>query len=130
MLRRLDATLVGTGDTFPVFRSDDGSAAMYRDPRGGTITFIVADFLESEPAVKVFEKERFRVGVLRGKDRCDDCDRQCFWLEAQFLDPREGEWKPLLMLHESKLDAMLWVLHEVEQFLLSPEERTKRATTE
>lgn len=123
MLRWLDARLLGDAQTFPVYRSTDGDAAVYRDPTRKTMEFVVASFLENAPAVKVFERERFRVAVLRGNDSCDGCGRPLFWLDAQFREPEHDEWRPLLMLPESKLPVVQSVLDDIARFLASSEAR-------
>lgn len=119
LLRWLDARLIGDGGTFPLYRSTDGAALVAQPESGRTMEVIVADFLATNPALEVFQEERFRVTVLLGseKERCDGCAGSTFWLVADFLDPADESWRPVLMFHESKLAPILSVLRAGEQFL-------------
>lgn len=110
----LDAKLIGDARPFPIYRSTDGSALIVQDKHQGEI--IIADFLETSPAAKVVQQERFRVAVLHGTSGHDS---PCFWLDFKFLNPNGNKWVPLMMIHESKLDVIVAALNEVSAFLKS-----------
>lgn len=112
LLRWLDGLFLNNDKTFPIYRSSDGSAIVEKNTKKGQL--IIAEFLETAPAAKVFEKERFQVTALRGRSADDE---PCFWLDMQLLDPNKNEWVPLLMIHQSRLNVIRFVLDDVYTFL-------------
>lgn len=67
-----------------------------------------------------FGQDRLRVLVLRSADAtpCEDCSGECLLLALGLTDP-DGDWSPMVVMHESRLAVMQSVLNEVEQFLRS-----------
>lgn len=116
LLRWLDAKLIGDTKTFPIYRSTDGtvSAFWYHGLR-----FIGCGFTVPEAAVQTFCEERFRVSVLLAakNERCEDCGGGTFYLIAEFLNPVDEQWEPLLMLHEVNLTSIRKVFDDVDKFL-------------
>jgi hypothetical protein len=63
---------------------------------------------------QILGEDRFRVGIFPAL--CDGKpDPGSYWLDFQFRSGRR--WNPMLCLHESKLDIVRDVLHEVDRWL-------------
>lgn len=120
LLRRLDARLLGDGETFPIFRSEDRSIVTHRDMQSQAFEVVISNVIETGPPAFVEEQSRFRAVLFQASRDfdCDDCGRQTYWLDLQFRSPADEAWRPVLMLQESNLDVILSVLHAVERFLL------------
>jgi hypothetical protein len=111
----------------PVYRTTDGSARMCLNPRTGSIEWTYAEFAPS--IVTTIQEQWLRV-VIRKEVPDDAWNRLVgphFYLDFQFRDVSDGEWKPLVLMHEHEFGTVLDALHRVKRFLHS-DERPKRAS--
>jgi len=78
---------------------------------------------------QVIGADRFRVAIfpdLRSQGTDPD-HTSVYWLEFQFRDNRK--WRPMLCLHEGKLDILRDILYEARRFLDEQQNRPLRLPT-
>jgi hypothetical protein len=117
LLRWLETTLVGGGRTFPIHHAAGGVPEAERLGLKGAVA---GGFLADFPPAALFERDRFRVTAFLAA--AEDTDEEDLAPELYLLcashDPATGRWEPLLMLHESRLEETLSVLHQARDLLL------------
>lgn len=99
--------------SFPVYVSDEGMFLRYFDEERDCFHYD-GPLLQGGRRVYSEERERFRAIVQTGE--CDSCYEGVRWVGLEFRG-RDQTWKPLLLLHESKLPVVMSVLREIDKYL-------------
>jgi hypothetical protein len=76
---------------------------------------IFQDLIKNRRALRVFTRDRFRIRMFKSRESCESCRKNCHWFSFEFEE--SSKWKPILAMHQSKLELVQQAIDEVKAFI-------------